>query len=158
MQPVNPTEQVVPESLPATKSEPARKFASRDDWLDAVGVLKEEEHEVEGLGLLVLSEITGEARADIVGHQSVGLLAEHKKIDAKTYQRQLLQAGVVDPTSPRGERKPLFRPGDLDRVMKIGGGKIAEVIDVIERLSALGNYGVVAEGNSESTQNGASTS
>lgn len=155
MSPVNQEPEVVPEPRldPVT-----RKFASREDWLNAVGVLKEEELKVEGLGLLIVSEITGEARADIVGHQSVGLLAEHKKIDAKTYQRQLIQAGVVDPASPKGDRKPMFRPGDMDQVMKIGGGKIAEIVDAIERLSALGNYGAATEGNSDSTQNGASTS
>ncbi len=135
-----------------------KKFASREDWLNIAGVLKEEEHYVEGLGLLVLSEITGDARSEIVGHQSVGLLADQKKIDVKTYQRQLIGAGVVDPASPKSDRRPMFKPGDLDRVMKIGGGKIAEIVDVIERLSALGAHAGGAEENSEGTQSGGSTS
>jgi hypothetical protein len=153
MSPANPTETTIEVTAPATK-----KFASREDWLNNVGVLKEKEVEIDGLGLLVLSEITGEARAEIVGWQSVGLLADQKKIDAKMYQRQLIQAGVVDPSTPPGDRKPMFRPGDMDRVMKIGGSKIADVVDEIEKLSALGAYAGAAEGNFDSTQNGASTS
>jgi hypothetical protein len=153
MSPANQTETPIEVTTPTEK-----KFASREDWLNNVGVLKEKEVEIEGLGLLLLSEITGEARAEIVGWQSVGLLADQKKIDAKMYQRQLIQAGVVDPSSPPGDRKPMFRPGDMDRVMKIGGGKIAEIVEEIEKLSALGAYAGAAEGNSDSTQNGASTS
>lgn len=154
MSPANQTEaNTEPRLDPIT-----RKFASREDWLNTAGVLKEEEKHVEGLGLLLLSEITGDVRAEIVGHQSMGLLADQKKIDAKAYQRQLILAGVVDPDSPKGDRKPMFRSGDMDRVMKIGGGKIAEVVDAIEKLSALGQYGGAAEGNSDSTPNGASTS
>lgn len=135
-----------------------KRFVSRDEWLNNAGVLKEEEREIAGLGLLLLSEITGDARAEIVGVQSEGLLADRRKIDAKAYQRALILAGVVDPSSPRGARMPMFRPGDLDRVMKIGGGKIADIVDAIEKLSALGQYAGAAEGNSEGTLNGASTS
>lgn len=138
--------------------EVVKKFLSRDEWLNQAGVLKEEEKYVDGFGWLLLSEITGDARADIVGRQSVGLLADQRKVDAKDYQRSLILAGVVDPTSPKGDRKPMFRPADMDRVMKIGGQKIADVVDAIEHLSALGAYQGSAEGNSESTQNGAGTS
>jgi hypothetical protein len=134
------------------------KFVSRDEWLNLAGHLKEEIHYVEGLGRLLLSEIAGDVRADIVAQQSVGLLADQKKIDAKLYQRTLLLNGVVDPSSPQGARASLFRPGDLDRVMKLGGGKIAEVVDHIEKLSGLGQYSGAAEGNSETSQNGGSTS
>ena len=52
----------------------------------------------------------------------------------------------------------MFKYADMDRVMKIGGGKVAEIVDIIERLSALGAHGVATEGNSDSTQNGDSTS
>lgn len=145
-------------TVESTKAPADKKFASRDDWLGLAGVLKEEELHVEGLGWLLLSEITGDVRADIVGQQSVGLLAEQKKIDAKAYQRQLLLHGVVDPTSQKGDRKPMFRPGDLDRVMRLGGQKIAEVVDHIEKLSALGQYIEEPEKNSGSTRNGATTS
>ena len=136
----------------------AKKFASRDDWLNLAGVLKEEEHNVEGLGTLLLSEVTGAVRAEIMATQSEGLLADKKKVDAASYQRTLLQHGVVDPSSPAGDRKPLFRPGDMERVMRIGGAKIAEVVDHIERLSGLGVYTGEAEKNSEASQNGATTS
>lgn len=134
------------------------KFVSRDEWLNLAGHLKEEVHYVEGLGKLLLSEIAGDVRAEIVAEQSVGLLADKKKIDAKQYQRTLLLNGVVDPNSPVGARASLFRPGDLDRVMKLGGGKIAEIVDHIEKLSGLGQYSGAAEGNSESSPNDASTS
>lgn len=157
---MNPLEASVVERIetkPEVKIE-GPKFLSREDWLNNAGVLKEEEHEVDGFGRLLLSEITGDQRAEIVGHQSVGLLAEQRKIDAKAYQRSLLLAGVVDPSTPKGDRKPLFRASDLDRVMKIGGGKIAEIVDVIEKLSALGPYSGAAEENSDSTQNGDGTS
>lgn len=134
-----------------------KKFLSRDEWLNQAGVLKEEEYFVEEFGWLLLSEITGDARADIVGRQSVGLLAENRKIDAKDYQRSLILAGVMDPNSPQGDRKPMFRPGDMDRVMRIGGSKIADIVDQIEKLSALGAYQGAAEGNSDSTPSGGST-
>ncbi len=135
-------------------------FATRDDWLNAAGHLREATHEVEGIGLLLLSEITGTARAQILSQQSVGLLAEGagKRIDAGAYQRTLLLAGVVDPNSPEGARTPLFAAGDIDRVMKIGGAKLATVIDKIEELSALGNYQKRAEENSAGSPNGDGTS
>lgn len=153
-----PKAESIVESVMAVADEVTKKFVSRDSWLNLAGVLKEEEHNVEGLGLLLLSEITGDVRADIVAAQSVGLLADQKKIDAKTYQRTLIQNGVVDPESPKGARSPMFRPGDMDSVMKLGGSKIAEIIDVIERLSSLGQYSGVAEGNSDSTPSAGSTS
>lgn len=157
---MNPLEASAIEKIEVEKivRDEVAKFLSREDWLNNAGILKEAEIEVEGLGHLVVSEITGDQRAEIVGHQSEGLLAEKRKIDAKAYQRSLILAGVVDPASPKGDRKPMFRPTDLDRVMKIGGGKIAEVVDAIEKLSALGNYSGAAEENSGGTQNGAGTS
>ncbi len=139
---------------------PVKKFASRDDWLAAVGKLREEEHEVEGLGLLLLSEVTGEVRAEIMSDQSAVLLlpeGQTRKLDQRGYQKKLILAGVVDPESPAGDRNPLFKAGDLDRVMKIGGGKVAEVVDRIERLSGLGQYQAAAEKNSDKAS-GAGTS
>jgi hypothetical protein len=152
------TETVTPAVKAAVEAAVERKFVSRDEWLNQAGILKEEEHYVDGFGYLLLSEVTGDVRADIVSSQSQGLLADKKSIDAKQYQRQLIMAGVVDPSSPEGARLPMFRPGDMDRVMKLGGSKIAEIVDVIEKLSSLGQYGGAAEGNSEITPNGASTS
>ena len=43
-------------------------------------------------------------------------------------------------------------------MMKIGGAKLLAAIDVVERLSAMGRYQELAEGNFASTQNGAGTS
>lgn len=154
MNPLDPSVIDKVETRESEKPSGLSKYLSREEWLNQAGVLKEEEKYVEGFGLLVLSEITGDQRAEIVGHQSVGLLAEERKIDAKAYQRSLILAGVVDPATPPGDRKPMFRPTDMDRVMKIGGGKIAEVVDVIEKLSALGNYSGAAEENSAATPNG----
>ena len=133
-------------------------FASKDDWFNIAGKLREAELEVEGLGKVLLSEITGTARAQIMSTQSQGLLADAKKIDAVAYQRSLLLSGVVDPASPAGARVPLFSVGDIDRVMKIGGRTISKIVDKIEELSALGTYQGSAEGNSSPTQNGAGTS
>lgn len=160
MNPGNSTEllEQVADKAAAKAVKEAHKFISRDDLLNIAGVLKEEEHHVEGLGLLLLSEVTGEVRAEIVAAQSIGLLADQKKIDAKSYQRTLIQNGVVDPASPKGNRQPMFRSGDMDRVMKLGGSKIAEIVDVIERLSSLGPYQGAAEGNSEKAPNEDGTS
>jgi len=150
---------VAVEDPPARKS--GTKYVSRDDWLAAVGRFAEEEHEIEGLGVLLLSEVSGEVRADIMSDLSSVVLQPDgtpRRVDQRAYQKRLLQAGVVDPDSPAGSRNPLFKAGDMDRVMKIGGQKIADVVDVIERLSGLGRYQAAAEGNSETTPNGAGTS
>jgi len=145
---------------PKAPKEPAKKYASRDDWLSAAGNLREEEYDVEGLGLLLLSEVTGEVRAEIMSDQSAVLLlpeGQTRKLDQRSYQKKLILAGVVDPESPPGGRNPLFKAGDLDKVMQIGGGKIASVVDRIERLSGLGQYQAAAEKNS-GAENGAGTS
>ncbi len=149
-------------TLTPPKGEAAvKKFASRDDWLAAVGKLKEEETEIEGIGLLLLSEVTGEVRAELMSDASAVLLAAEgatKKIDRRSYEKKLLLAGVVDPESTAADRAPLFKAGDMDKIMKLGGGKIAAAVDVIERLSGLGQYTARAEGNSAETQNGVGTS
>ncbi len=158
LDPAGGAKQVAP--MNADDLAPTKKFASRDDWLNAVGKLREEEHEVEGLGLLLLSEVTGEVRAEIMSDQSAVLLlpeGQTRKLDQRGYQKKLILAGVVDPESPPGDRNPLFKAGDLDRVMKIGGGKVAEVVDRIERLSGLGQYQAAAEKNSDKAS-GAGTS
>ena len=135
------------------------KFASREDWFAAAGKLNEEAVTVEGIGELLCSEVSAEVRADIMSDQSAVLLTEgpNKKLDQKSYHKKLLLAGVVDPLSDPESRKPFFAPGDADKAMKIGGAKVAKVIDVIERLSGLGQYAGLAEKNSGSSQNGAGT-
>lgn len=137
--------------------EAPKVFASRQDFLDAAGKLAEEEKHIESIGWLILREITGEDRAKQIG-ASVKAMNDDGNVDIKGYQQALLLAGVVDPTSPPGARRPLFAEGDLDRVMKVGAGKLAEVIDVIERLSRLGKYLPGAEGNSGPTPSAAGTS
>jgi hypothetical protein len=127
------------------------QFASKDDWFNAAGKLKEATLEVEGIGLLLLSEISGTARAQIVSKQSAGLLADAKQIDALAYQKALLLAGVIDGSSPEGARVPLFSTADIDRVMTLGGQKIAKIVDKIEELSALGSHQGRAEENSPAT-------
>ena len=138
----------------------AATFASRDDWLAAAGHLAEEWKEIPGLGRVLLGEIGADVRADITTEQSAVLLApegQPRKLDRRSYERRLLLHGVLDPSSPEGNRLPLLQPGDIDRVFKIGGAKIGTVIDTIERLSLLGRYAQSAEGNSNGTQSSAGT-
>ncbi len=154
-----PTLEVDP--LPAKEKS---RFASRDDFLAAAGRFSEEEVAVPGLGLLLLGEIGADVRADITTDQSAVLLipdkdekgvANVRKLDRRSYERRLLLHGVLDPSSPEGNRLPLLQPSDIDRVFKIGGAKIGTVVDVIERLSMLGRYSTSAEGNSNGTPSSA---
>ena len=152
---------VAPDETTATVVE--TKFASRDDFLNAAGRFDEEELTIDGIGTLLLSEISGHARAEILGTMAMGLQAdpesgEKGKLDTAGYQRALLLNGVVDPSSPPGARKPLFREADMDRVMKVGGAKIQAAAEAIERLSKMGRWSVSAEGNSGRTPNAVSTS
>src|ERR1700723_3598611 len=136
-----PAEKVV--EKPAVTEPEAPKFATRAVWRAAAGKLNEEEKHVEGLGLLLLGEIGADVRAEILTEQqSVALFAEGaaKKLDRKWYEKKLLLAGVLDPASPEGARLPLFKQGDMDSVMRIGGSKIGEVVDAIERLSLMGRH------------------
>lgn len=134
-------------------------FLDRNAWLAQAGKLKEKELEVDGLGRVLLVEITGAARAAIQSQQSMGLIGDVKRIDVASYQRSLLLQGVADPTSPEGGRLPLFQAGDMDAVMKIGGGKIASVVEQIELLSGLGPAAVArAEENSNGSPSAAGTS
>ncbi len=156
------------ESLPADdpgpvgeKGEIGVSFLSRELLLASAGKLNEETHTVEGLGTLLLGEIGADIRAEILTEQqSVALFAEGaaKKLDRKWYEKKILLAGVLDPASPEGARLPLLKPGDMDAVMRIGGAKIAEVVDVIERLSLMGRHIASAEGNSNGAANSAGSS
>ncbi len=139
----------------------ANGFASRAQILDAAGSFAEEEHDLEGVGKLLLSEISGAARANILGQMATAIEGNKLTDPSWTtkYQKTLLQHGVVDPASPAGARVPLFKDGDMDRLMQLGGAKIQDVVDAVERLSRMGRYQESAEGNSAAaTQNGASTS
>lgn len=146
-----------PEPIEADVASP---FASREDWLAAAGHLSEEIVDVPGLGKLLLGEVSGDVRADIAADQAAIVLApegEPRRYDVRSYQRRLLLHGVLDPESPRDARLPLLQPADIDRVMKIGGSKIATVVSTIERLSMLGQYAASAEGNSNGTPSSAGT-
>jgi hypothetical protein len=154
-----PQTELEPAAAPPKKAkDPLSKFASREDWLKAASHLNEAEVEIDGIGLVLLSEISGTVRANILAKQSQGLMGDVKTIDVLSYQRSLLQAGIVDPISPRDSRVPMFAIGDMDRVMKMGGASIGKVIDKIEQLSSLGNYQGGAEENSAATPNGDGTS
>lgn len=134
-------------------------WVSRDAWLAQAGKFKEKEVPVEGLGKVLIVEISGAARAAIQSAQSTGLLSDVKRIDSVAYQRALLLSGVADPSSPEGARQPLFKAADMDRVMQIGGAKIALLVDEIEKLSGMGAEGESsAEGNSPATPSAAGTS
>lgn len=161
--PTDETSEVAAPAAAVSALPDAVQFASRDDFLNAAGKFAEETFHVDGIGNLLLSEISGEARADILGSMASALQSdpttgEKGKLDTNGYQRRLLLAGVVDANSPEGDRKPLFKAGDLDRVMKVGGAKIQTVCGAIERLSKMGRWQTSAEENSEATPSDASTS
>lgn len=156
MSPTDNATRTAPVVEPQAPTEP--KFATRDILLAAAGRLNEEVHEVTGLGTLLLGEIGADVRAEILTEQqSVALFAEGaaKKLDRKWYEKKILLAGILDPSSPEGARLPLFKQGDMDTVMRIGGAKIGEVVDAIERLSLMGRHVVSAEGNSNGLPNSA---
>ena len=134
----------------------AKKYATRDDFLGAAGNLAEEELDVDGVGTLILSEITGADRAKIIGKSAQAM--NDGALDLAAYQGSLLLAGVVDPSSPKGARNPLLKEADLGRIMKLGAAKVQEIVDVIERLSLMGRFSGVAEGNSVQTLSEGSTS
>ena len=146
--------------LEETPAPSGNGFASRTDILDAAGRFAEEEHDLEGVGKLLLSEISGAARAKILGQMATAI--EGNKLADPTwttkYQKTLLQNGIVDPESAPGNRTPMFKEADLDRLMQLGGAKIQDVVDAVERLSRMGRYQESAEGNFGPTQNGDFTS
>lgn len=148
---------VKPAAAPPAAAAP--DFVTRDLWLGAGQKLQEAWLDIEGFGKVLVSEITAEARAQIMTIQSTGLLTEvGKSIDHLRHQKTLLGAGVIDPASPETARQPLFQASDLDKVMKMGASKIASIIDKIEELSKLGRYAASAEGNSATTPSDAGTS
>lgn len=138
-------------------SENLRKFVNRNEFLSAAGKLAEKEIEVEDIGWVIVSELTADERADVIGKQAT-MLNSKNELDVKSYQRSMLMYGLVDPESPPGKRTKMLRPGDVNEMMRIGGGKLQILIDAIERLSAMGRHSELAEGNSETTLNGAPTS
>lgn len=141
-----------PSTPPAPAAVPAKEgseFVGREAWLSAGSNLAEAVVEVEGLGKVIVREVTARIRAELMTMQSKGLIAEvGKMIDHLAAQKLLLEHGVVDPASPQGARQPLFKAGDIDQVMSLGASKVEKIIDKIEELSRLGKYQTSAEGNS----------
>lgn len=134
-------------------------FLNREQWLAQAGRFAEKTIDVPGLGKVLIAELSGLARAQIQAQQSAGLLADSKRVDVAAYQRAVLLAGVIDPTSPPDARRPLFQGGDMDRVMSLGGGKITIVVTEIEKLSGLDESALSrAEENSGEAPSGAGTS
>jgi hypothetical protein len=145
-----------PDAAPAA---PAPEFVGRDAWLGAGRKLAEAVVDVEGLGKVLVSEITAKVRAEIMTIQSSGLLTDiGKSIDHLRHQKTLLLAGVIDPASPETARTPLFKEGDIDAVMELGASKVEKIIDKIEELSKLGRHASSAEGNSAPAPSAAGTS
>lgn len=143
----------------APAAPPAPEFVGREQWLGVGSKLAEEVVEVEGLGKVLVSEITAKVRAEIMTIQSSGLLTDiGKSIDHLRHQKTLLLAGVIDPASPEGARTPLFKEGDIDQVMQLGASKVEKIIDKIEQLSKLGRHASSAEENSVKPPNAAGTS
>lgn len=146
------------ERIELTPDEPnGKKFLTRDQFLNAAGKLAEKELEVEDVGWVIVSELTGDERAEVIGKQAT-MLNSKNELDVKSYQRSMLLYGLVDPASAPGNRTKMLRPSDVDRMMRIGGGKLQTILDAIERLSAMGRHSELAEENSEPTLNGADTS
>lgn len=144
------------EAPDAAPPEEGPKFITRETFLAAGGKLAEETLFVEGLGNLLLREVSAGDRADMLSKSLQAL--QREQVDVKGYQRALLLVGVVDPASPPDDRQPLFKPADMDAVMRVGGKKLLPVVDVIERLSLMGKYQPGAEDFSAKTLSSGRTS
>lgn len=133
------------DTAPAAEEGPV---LGRDGFLAAAGKLAERVLLVDGLGRVLIGELSGADRADIIEKQAVAY--QDKKLAVKSYQRDLLMRGILDPSSPEGARTPLFRAADMDQVMRVGGAKIAKIVAAVEELSGLGAAAQKsAEGNSD---------
>ena len=140
----------------AASDDPTQGLLTRDGLLSKAGDLNEEILELPRLGKLLVLELTGADRALILQAQAEAY--QDKKVDVIGYQRRILLAGIVDPLSPKGNRQPLLRPDDADRVMQIGGGSIALIVKAVERLSGIGQEAETsAEGNLPATPSSSST-
>lgn len=136
----------------------ANGFLSRDDLLKAATLRAEEIVEIPDLGKVLCGEIGGDDRALLIGKQ-VSDVQQQREYDRVGYEKRLLRAGILDPTSAADARTPLLRPADVDALMKLGAGKVGLLVQTIERLSGLGPDAVArAEGNSGPAGSGSSTS
>lgn len=120
---------------------------SRGDFLARVGDgLAEELVEVEGLGKVLVRELSGAARARVLA--VLAPAASGGVPDFERYQEMLLQLGLVDPS----DGQPLLDMKTVKDAMKLGGSKVEALCSTIERLSGLDKSAQKsAEGNSLST-------
>lgn len=108
--------------------------------------------DVPGLGPVLIGEISGTERADILSHQVE--LARKDRVDVKGYQRKLLLSSMLDPTSPEGERTPAFTSNaEASTFMQLGGGKIRHLVDEIERFSGM-QVATTDDGRKENIEEG----
>lgn len=125
--------------------------ADRSAFLNLVGDLDETTVDLfdrDGKKVSVLvRELTGGERAKLITLQAEAY--QKGSLEIEKYEREMLMAGVADPSSPEGARQPLLRAGDADSLMKLGASKTQELVKAVERLSGMGVGAVVrAEGNS----------
>jgi hypothetical protein len=119
--------------MPKAKTEFAP--VGRDALLARSGKLEEARVEIDGLGHVVVRELSGAQRAALMQAQVEA--AQGGNLDILGYQRQLLLYGLVDPDSPEGAREPLLEKADLDMAMGLGGGLVDALCTRIEELSGL---------------------
>lgn len=119
------------ESPPVTEAQPAP--VGRDAFLGHSGKLREDLVEIRGLGPVLVKELNGIERAEVIETQATG----SRGVDVKGYQRMLLLYGLADPESPEGARTPLLRKEDLDQAMRLGAAAIERLCERIEELSGL---------------------
>lgn len=105
----------------------------RDAFLGHSGKLREDTVQVPGLGDVLVKELNGNERAEVIETQA----QNRGKVDVKGYQRMLLLYGLADPDSPEGARTPLLKKEDLDQAMRIGAAALERLCDRIEELSGL---------------------
>lgn len=151
-------EEKVDAVVDAPAVDPPPVILGRDALLAAAGTSRDElTIDVPGLGKVLVGEISGEERAAIMESQARSL--QQEQVDIRGYQKKMLVAGILDPTSPDDARTPLFRDADAEALMKLGAAKIRHLIEEIEKLSGMGMHAFQrAEGNSATTPSASSTS
>lgn len=127
---------------------------SRDAFLSSLGKLAEEDVEVDGLGTVLVREMTGKQRAQLL--EVLAPAASGGKADLVRYQQMLLELGLVDPA----DGQPLLdMQTSADVLAGLGASKIEQLCSAIERVSGLSkSANERAEKNSETTPSSDSTS
>lgn len=126
---------------------------SRDAFLSHVGQLAEEVIDVAGLGRVLVRELTGAQRAQVL--TALAPAAQGAAPDIGEYQKLLLRLGLIDPA----DGKPLLDLATVERAMDLGASKVEALCSAVERLSGLsGKAPESAEKNSATTESSSSTS